>query len=148
MTHLSKIKGLWEQYGLSGPISAIRPGLPCGQGLGKFFSRGPPPQDNSVGSGEVWVMGLFSLWTIELFFILMMTVGTYFFWALNTWGEWGLYHVCWSPVSLLHQVNNRHDIWYCQYLSNKFLSSCITYFDQLYHFVISKWFKLKLQNVS
>ena len=61
MTHLSKIKGLWEQLGLSGPISVIRPGLPCGQGWGGNFSRGPPPQDNSVGSGEVWVTGLFSL---------------------------------------------------------------------------------------
>ena len=53
MTHLSKIKGLWEQKGLSGPISAIRPGLPCGQGWGKKFSRGQAPQDDSVGSGVV-----------------------------------------------------------------------------------------------
>ena len=27
-----------------------------------FFPSGHPPQVNSVGSGVVWVMGLFSLW--------------------------------------------------------------------------------------
>ena len=30
-------------------------------GVGENFWGGPPPQDNSVGSGEVWVTGLFSL---------------------------------------------------------------------------------------
>ena len=43
-------------------ISAIRPGLPCGQGWGGNFSRGQPPQDDSVGSRVVWLTGLFSLW--------------------------------------------------------------------------------------
>ena len=38
-----------------------RTGLQCGQGWGKNFSRGQPSQDNSVGSGVVWVTGLFSL---------------------------------------------------------------------------------------
>ena len=31
-----------------------------------FFSRGHPPQVNSVGSGVVWVTGLFSIWTLKL----------------------------------------------------------------------------------
>ena len=30
-------------------------------GVGENFSRGQPPQDNSVSSGVVWVTGLFSL---------------------------------------------------------------------------------------
>ena len=52
----------WEQKGLSGPVSMIRPGLLCGQGGGGGdFSRGQLPQDNSVVSGAVWVTGLFSL---------------------------------------------------------------------------------------
>ena len=57
---LARSKGL-RTIGSEGPISKIRPGLPCGQGWGKFFSRGKPPQDNSVGSGVVWETGLFSL---------------------------------------------------------------------------------------
>ena len=52
----------WKQYSLSGLINAIRLGLQCGQGWGKIFPRGQLHQDISVGSGVVWVMGLFSLW--------------------------------------------------------------------------------------
>ena len=47
--------------GLSGPISPIRGGGGGGGG-GGGVSRGQPPQDSSVGSGVVWVAGLFSLW--------------------------------------------------------------------------------------
>ena len=50
---------------MSGPINAIRPGMLCGQGWGEIFSRGQPPQDNGVGSGVVWVTGLFSLCVIS-----------------------------------------------------------------------------------
>ena len=39
-----------------------------GGGGGGDFSCGPPPQDNSVGSGEVWLMGLFSLYEKYLSF--------------------------------------------------------------------------------
>ena len=48
-----------KQWGLSGLISAIRPGLP---GVWEFFSSGHPPQLNSVGSGVDWLKELFSLW--------------------------------------------------------------------------------------
>ena len=53
---------IWEQWGLSGPISTIRPGLQCGQGWGGIFWSGNLPQLNSAGSGVDGVMGLFSLW--------------------------------------------------------------------------------------
>ena len=65
MTHLS-IKG-WhqrvrEQWGLKGLISVIRPGLTVCPGAGVGVSHGQPSQLNSVGSGVVWVTGLFSPW--------------------------------------------------------------------------------------
>ena len=56
----------WEQQGLIGPISTIRLGLPCGQGWGENFSPCQPPKDNSVGTGVVWVTGLFSLWGLPV----------------------------------------------------------------------------------
>ena len=45
-----------EQWGLSGLISAIRLGLPRGQGWGNFFVCGQPPQLNSVDKGTVLPM--------------------------------------------------------------------------------------------
>ena len=45
-----------EQWGLSGLISAIRLGLPRGQGWGNFFVCGQPPQLNSVDNGTVLPM--------------------------------------------------------------------------------------------
>ena len=66
VTHLSKIKGL-ENNSLSGPISAIRPGLPCGQGWGEIFLRSQPPQDNSVGSRVVWALPMRGQWVKKVF---------------------------------------------------------------------------------
>ena len=51
--------------GLNSPISMIRLGLQHGQGWVIFFSCGPLPQLNSVGSGTEWVTGLFSSYTIN-----------------------------------------------------------------------------------
>ena len=53
----------WEQWGLSGPISAIRHGLPCGQEWGgeRGIFRVVNHPKITVGYGVVWVTGLFSL---------------------------------------------------------------------------------------
>ena len=56
------IKGFWEQWGLSDLIGEIRLGLGAWPGVGGIFLHGHPSQVNSVDSGVVWVMGLFSLW--------------------------------------------------------------------------------------
>ena len=53
VTHLSKIKGLEN--------NRVKTGIAVWPGVGKIFSRGQPPQDDSVGFGVVWVTGLFSL---------------------------------------------------------------------------------------
>ena len=50
--------------GISGVFSGVFKIWPCGQGWEENFSRGQPPQDNNVGSGVVWVTGLFSLCNI------------------------------------------------------------------------------------
>ena len=61
MTHLSKIKGV--ENNRVWMARSAREDRACRVARdGGDFSRGQPPQDNSVGSGVVWVKGLFSLW--------------------------------------------------------------------------------------
>ena len=56
-----RYQNVWKQWGLSGLISVTRLGLAAWPGVERNFWSAHPPQLNCVGSGVVWVMGLFSL---------------------------------------------------------------------------------------
>ena len=60
----ARSKGL-RTLGSEWPDKRDKTRLAVWPGVGENFSRGQPPQDNSVrvGSGVVWVTGLFSLWS-------------------------------------------------------------------------------------
>ena len=56
----TRSKGL-RTIGSNWPDKRYKTGLVAWPGVGEKFSCGQPPQENSVGSGVVWVMGLLPL---------------------------------------------------------------------------------------
>ena len=72
-------------------------------GVRGIFLRGQPPQDNNVGSGVVWVTGLFSLWSLSKW-----SPGSHigFFGIRTLWVTWFLE----SNLSLLWNFNFKFNV--------------------------------------